>query len=139
MIDGGAVVNVDNFVRLDVTKQGDFLLDAVINGLFTSADNHVRADAQSSQLSDRGLRRLCFVLSRSFGLRHQRDVDRAKVFTTHTELELAKGFDERHSLDVTDRASQLDDAHFGLFIRVAISYNAQWDVFESLTQLTQSI
>ena len=42
----------------------------------------------------------------------------AKVFASHAELELAKGLDERHSLDVTNRATQLNNAHFGCFIAI---------------------
>lgn len=38
----------------------------------------------------------------------------AKIFLLHAKLKLPEGFHEWHSLDITDRAAQLDDAHFRL-------------------------
>jgi hypothetical protein len=45
VINGWTIMNVDHFVRFNVTKERDFLLDAVIDGFLASADNHVRTNA----------------------------------------------------------------------------------------------
>ena len=40
---------------------------------------------------------------------HQADVDKHNVVLAHTELELTKGLDKRHRLDVANRAAQLGE------------------------------
>lgn len=61
--------------------------------------------AESSQLFHAILRGLCLVLAVLH--RNQAHVHVAKVLAFHAELKLAEGFDERHSFDVSDRATEL--------------------------------
>ncbi len=44
-------------------------------------------------------------------LRHEGDVYGAEVVPPYPELELPKGLDEGHPLDVANRPAKLDDAH----------------------------
>ncbi len=56
VVDGGAVADVDDLVRLDVAKVGDFGLDRVVHRLLAAADDQVGGDAKAAELADAGLK-----------------------------------------------------------------------------------
>ena len=97
VVDGRAVVHVDNLIWGNMAKIGDFFCDGAVDGLLTSADNDVRRNSQSSQLPYTLLGGLCFVLAGCFRLRDERDMNRTKVLTTNTKLELTESFNKRHA------------------------------------------
>ena len=61
--------------------------------------------AEASELFDAVLRGLGLVFAVLH--RYQAHMDAAKVLAFHAELELAKGLNERHALDVADGSAEL--------------------------------
>lgn len=59
---------------------------------------------------------LCLLLAVDQG--HVADVDLHEVVSSSAHSELRHGLDKGHALDVTNRTSQLDDAHVRLLTRV---------------------
>jgi len=66
------------------------------------------------------LRRLRLLLAVNNG--HIRDVNLHEVVPARPPPQLAHGLDEGHALDVSDRATQLDDAHVWLLARIINRY-----------------
>ena len=98
-----------------LTKFRDLVLHSLVHWLLTPAENDVRAETLTPQLPYTRLSRLRLVLTSSFGSWHKRHVDVAKVCLFHLELELTEGFTKGHSLNVTDGAPKLNDAHLRYF------------------------
>ena len=67
---------------------------------------NIGTDAESSKFLDAVLSWLGLVLSILHW--HQAHVHATEVVSSYAKLELTEGFDERHALDVSDRAAELE-------------------------------
>ena len=76
----------------------------------------VRRDADGAQFLDRMLGRLGLQLACGRNVGHQRQVDVDRLSARQIVADLADGFEERHGLDVADRAADLADDEIKLVI-----------------------
>ena len=102
---------VDDALRVDVTKQGELVHDALLERVLRSAREHVWGQTSGTKCLNRVLRRLGFLFAHGADDGHERDVNQAKVIGAHAELNLTQRLDERHRFNITHRTSQLDHAH----------------------------
>lgn len=119
MVDRTAIANCQNLVGLNMTEHGDLGLDSFIqSGLFTAAGYQVRRETQSSEITDGGLSGLGLLFTNGSDRRDQGDMDQCKVVVADTELELAHCLHKRCRFDITDGASEFNNADIGLFASV---------------------
>mmetsp|Transcript_80334 Transcript_80334/g.194760 ORF Transcript_80334/g.194760 Transcript_80334/m.194760 type:complete len:390 (-) Transcript_80334:508-1677(-) len=112
-VDVGDVVHADALLRRHVAEVGELLLGRGAQRLARAADEEVGHQADGAQLLHRVLRGLGLLLAHRAEHRHEGHVEEADVLALDAELELPQRLDERHALDVTHRAAELDDAHVG--------------------------
>eukprot|EP00123_Amoebidium_parasiticum_P022120 comp8036_c0_seq1/m.3538 comp8036_c0_seq1/g.3538 ORF comp8036_c0_seq1/g.3538 comp8036_c0_seq1/m.3538 type:complete len:449 (+) comp8036_c0_seq1:966-2312(+) len=111
-----AVVHVDHLLWGHVAEHRDLLLDVVTKHLRAAAHNNIRRQPKASQFAHTVLGGFCLLLPRGPNHRHQAHMDQQKVLVSHTELELAHGLNKRCTLNITNSASQLDDADLWLLV-----------------------
>ena len=93
----------------DVAEERDLALDVGVEEPVGAAEQDVGLDADRAQVADAVLRRLGLQLAGRADERHQRQVDVERVLAADVEAELADRLEERHALDVADRAADLDE------------------------------
>src|SRR3546814_916003 len=103
-IDAVGVERGDHRFLADVAKQRDLGALRLGQRLFTTAEQDIRLNAQRREFAHAVLRRLGLQLARGGDIRHQRDMDRDRVFTPLFVLELTDRLDEGQRFDVADGA-----------------------------------
>src|SRR3546814_4144929 len=103
-IDAVGVERGDHRFLADVAQQRDLGALRLGQRLFTTAEQDIRLNAQRREFAHAVLRRLGLQLARGGDIRHQRDMDRDRVFTPLFVLELTDRLDEGQRLDVSDGA-----------------------------------
>src|SRR6266581_6304625 len=99
-------------ICLDIGKQRDLFLFVLGDRPVGAAQERIGLDADSAQLLHRVLSRLGLDLPRALDIRHERQVDVAGVVRAELKAHLPHRLEKGQRLDVTDRASDLDDRHF---------------------------
>ena len=109
LVDRLDVLGRDDGFLVDVAEERDLRLDGLGQEAVRPADDDVRLDADRPQLLHRVLGGLGLELARGLDERHEREVDVDHVLAPDVLLQLADRLEERESLDVADRAADLDD------------------------------
>ena len=108
-VDRVDVLRGDDGLFGDVAEERDLALDVGVEEPVGAAEQDVGLDADRAQVADAVLRRLGLQLAGRADERHERQVDVERVLAADVEAELADGLEERHALDVADRAADLDE------------------------------
>jgi hypothetical protein len=103
------VGRADHAGRFTSQNRAIFFLMSASMAVVAAADQDVRLDADTAELTDRVLGGLGLHLSGGLQVRHQRDVQVEDVLLARVAAHLADGLQERQRLDVADRAADLDD------------------------------
>ena len=94
-----------------ITEQGDFVLDAVVQRMFGTADENIRLNAHSLELFYTCLSRFGFHFLRSAKIRNQGYMDQDDIFMPHIMLELTKRFQERLTFDIAYGSAYFNDCN----------------------------
>mmetsp|Transcript_14765 Transcript_14765/g.28422 ORF Transcript_14765/g.28422 Transcript_14765/m.28422 type:complete len:226 (+) Transcript_14765:1155-1832(+) len=113
MPDVAEVVHGDDVVLGHMAELRHLLLGGVVQRLLTPTRQEVRHQPRGAQHLHAVLGGLGFLFTHHSQNRNQAHVDEAKVVLADAPLELAQRLDERHALNVSHGASQLNDAHVG--------------------------
>ncbi len=111
LVDVVDVLRRHDGVERQRSEQRDLLADVGRQLGLAAAEQHVRLDADPSQLVDRVLRGLGLELTRVTDVRNQRQVDEEAVAAPDVDGELTDRLEERERLDVADGAADLGDHH----------------------------
>src|SRR5258708_5358123 len=109
LVDELDVERGDDRFLLDVAEERDLVAHVVGDGMFGTAEQHVRLNADLAKFLHGVLRRLGLHLVRGLDVRHERQMNVDGIAAADFEPELADGFEEWQRLDVADRAADLDD------------------------------
>lgn len=101
------IMHGQHLLRLHMAKHGNLILDPIVQHLARPTRDKVGRQAQAAQVAYACLRRFGLLLADRAYDRDEGDHDQAKVFGSHTELELAHGFDERRAFNIADCATEL--------------------------------
>ncbi len=115
-VDAVGRVHGHDGARFHIGEEGDLFARAVAHRLVRPADDHVGLDADAAQLGDAVLGRLGLQLVAAGDVGQQGHVDVERVGASHILAHLADGLQERQALDVTHRATDLDDDHIGIVV-----------------------
>jgi hypothetical protein len=111
VVDRAAVTDGEDLTGLHMTKHRYLGLDTLVKpSLFAAAGNQVGSKTKPTEVTDRGLSRLGLLLANRSNCGDQRDVDQGKVIVTDAKLELPHGLNKGCRLNVSDSASELDNA-----------------------------
>ena len=108
-VDRRDVLGRDDRFFVDVAEERDLPLDVGVEEAIGAAEQDVGLDADRAQVAHAVLRRLGLQLAGGADVRHQRQVDVERVLAADVQAELADRLEERHALDVADRAADLDE------------------------------
>ena len=95
LVDGRHVNGPDDGLLFDVTESGDLLFHLARQGAVRAAEQHVGLDANRQQFLDGVLRRLGLQFLSGGDPRHQREVDKNRVFAAQFLAHLADGLKKR--------------------------------------------
>ena len=102
--DIGHIMDRKHILLGDVTKQRDLLTSSLIYRAPRPADDKVGHETQGPKLLDAVLRGLGLLLLSVARHRDHGHVDQTEVLWLDPQLQLPQRLDERHGLDVADRA-----------------------------------
>ena len=103
---------LEHMAGRDITKLGNFVLNAFIQRLFGAAYKNIRLDSHTLKILYAGLGRLCFKLLRSLQIGNEGYVDNTGVSWSGIVLELADSLQEGLAFNVAHSASYFDDGDF---------------------------
>ena len=103
------VLGRDDRFFVDVAEERDLPLDVGVEEAIGAAEQDVGLNADRPQIAHAVLRRLGLQLARGADEGHERQVDVDRVLAADVEAELADRLEERHALDVADRAADFDE------------------------------
>ena len=107
-VDVGGVHRLDHAGRAHIAEQADLALLLGRDREFAPAQQDIGLDADRPQLLDRVLGRLGLHLAGGLDERQQGQVHEARLAARQVLAQLADGLKERKTLDVADRAADLD-------------------------------
>src|SRR5713226_2319941 len=108
-VDGGRVGDRDDGPPVDVTEQGDLVLEGHADRPLRAAHDGVGLDADAPQRRHAVLSGLALELLRGLDERHQREVHVKDVLTAEVVLQLPDRFQEGERFDVANRPADFDD------------------------------
>ena len=92
-------------------KAAIFCFISRLQGVLRAAEQDIGLNADGEQFLDGVLRGLGLQLLGGGDPRHQREVDKDRIFAAQLLAHLADGLKKRQRLDVAHRAADLDDGH----------------------------
>ncbi len=104
----------DHRALLDVGEERDLAPLLFRQRIAAAAQEHVRLDADATQLLDRMLGGLGLDFARTADDRNQGQVDVDAIAAAELDAHLTDGLEERQRFDVADRAADLDHADVGV-------------------------
>ena len=111
LVDRPHVGALHHAAEVDVAEERDLALDVGRDRLLAPANQDVGLDSDLHEIADRVLGRLGLELTGGRDVGHQGQVDEDRVVAPDLLAELADGLQERHRLDVADRAADLGNDH----------------------------
>jgi hypothetical protein len=91
----------DDTVTLHIAKEGDFVLDALLQRLIGAGDNDIGENTGSHKFLDRVLGGLALMLGTAFQIRDQRDMNEEAIGASDFVAELPDRLQKRLAFDVT--------------------------------------
>ena len=118
LVDRRDVLGRDHGFLGHVAEERDLALDVGVEEPVGAAQQDVGLDADGPQVAHAVLRGLGLQLAGGADVGHQRQVDVERVLAADVEAELPDGLEERHALDVADRAADLDEHDVDVLARL---------------------
>ena len=124
-----------------IAKQRDLLAVIDIKGPLGATHEHVRLDTDLPQDTYRVLRGLCFQLTRSLEVWHEREMDKHAVLPTHIDRDLPDRFQEGQTFDVADSATDFRNHDVGVVVGQFLDHllNLIGDVWNHLHGLAEKL
>lgn len=114
MVDVGHIVYRDDVFRVDMTERPNFGFRGFEEHCAAADDNHIRAQAETSEFFDGLLGWLRLLLANAAESRNQRHVHKHDVLFADLELELANSLQKQHAFNVSDCAADLNQTNLRL-------------------------
>ena len=125
-----------------IAEEGNLVLDALIQGIFRTADDNVRLDTHTLQVFDAGLGRLGLHLLGGLQIGDQGHVDQDHIFPALFMLELPDRLKEGLAFNVSYSPAHFDDCDlcmFGRRIAVETAFDLISDMGDHLDSASAEI
>ncbi|MNC86435.1 hypothetical protein D3C83_20980 [compost metagenome] len=111
LVDAVHVHRRDNRFDDHIGKKRDLAALIVGQGAIRAAQQHIGLDTDLPQFLHRMLSGLGLDFASRCDIRHQREMNEARVIASQFDRHLAYRFQKRQGLDIADRAADLHDGH----------------------------